>query len=158
MLMFHGTSHASAKIIGKFGFQLRESSLSVDNQGRSSFINAVFMSPNREIAYIYESNSKSTNSTGNPVIIELELLSDNIFDLSIKDNQDKLWNYICEGGTVNSFLKENNYDGIRQIHYNYFGRKRYEYAIINLDILNILNIPKESTDYMSLYSEAMLED
>ena len=51
MLMFHGTSHASAKIIGKFGFQLRESSLSVDNQGRSSFINAVFMSPNREIAY-----------------------------------------------------------------------------------------------------------
>ena len=39
-----------------------------------------------------------------------------------------------------------------------FGRKRYEYAIINLDILNILNIPKESTDYMSLYSEAMLED
>ena len=78
--------------------------------------------------------------------------------MSIKDNQDKLWNYICEGGTINSFLKENNYDGIRQIHYNYFGRKRYEYTIINLDILNILNIPKESTDYMSLYSEAMLED
>ena len=58
----------------------------------------------------------------------------------------------------NYLLKENNYDGIRQIHYNDFGRKRYEYAIINLDIINILNIPKESTDYMSLYSEAMLED
>lgn len=159
MIMYHGTSSSSSKKIQQEGFQFSLATLSIDNQGFNDFINAVFISPHKEIAHIYETNSKSiSDKKGNPVIIELELISNNIFDLTKKENQQILINYIMRGNSINDFLKENSYDGIRQIHKNDFGKIRLQYAITNINVLKITNIPKKSTSYMSLYNEAMLPD
>lgn len=161
MKVYHGTSNAGAKAIEKFGFIKSEAPLSIDNQGESRFIEATFVSPNREIAHIYESNNRrrSDGNTGDPKLIEIELISSNIYDLTKKENQKVLLDYLKKGdATVNNFLLINGYDGVKQIHKNDFGRIRFEYAIVNLDVLNIVNIPKKSTKAMSLYNEAMLPD
>lgn len=161
MKVYHGTSNAGAKSIEKFGLVKSKACLSIDNKGRYCFIEATFVSPDREIAHIYESNNRPTSdgNTGDPKLIELELISDRIYDLTKEVNQLELLNYLKnEGATVNDFLLSNGYDGVRQVHRNAFGRIRLEYAIINLNVLKILLIPNKSTKAMSLYSEAMLPD
>lgn len=161
MRVYHGTSNAGAKAIEQFGFVKKEAYLSIDRQGQGCFIEATFVSPDREIAHIYESNNRPTSdgNTGDPKLIEVELTSSNIYDLTKKENQRELLDYLKnEGATVNDFLSSKGCDGIRQIHKNDFDRVRLEYAIINLDVLKIVHIPKKSTKAMSLYSEAMLPD
>lgn len=158
--VYHGTSNAGAKNIEQFGFVENEASLSIDNKGQYCFIKAIFVSPDREIAHIYESNRPSSDgNTGDPKLIEIELTSKKIYDLTIAKNQEKLIHYLKNNEhNINDFLLSNGYDGVRQIHKNEFGRIRLEYAIVNKNVLNIIDIPKKSTKAMSLYSEAMLPD
>ena len=152
MLVYHGTSKQNANSIVNYGIQLHEDSMNIDNQGYSTFINAFFVTPNRDISHIYECD----NSKNGSVIMEFELLDNsNIFDLTIEENQNIIKDYINKGNTINEFLLSNNYDGCKQIHKNDFGLNRLEYAIINGNKLKVLNIHK--TKFMELYNEATQE-
>ena len=157
MLVYHGTSKHNSILISYNGINKNEDSMNIDNQGTSTFINAFFCTPNKDIAHIYESD----NSKDGAVIIELELSEDaNILDLTEIDNQNNIINFLNNnnGLTINDYLTQNNYDGCRQYHKNDFGRKRLEYAITNINKLSIVKIPKTATKFMSLYFEAMEED
>lgn len=152
MKVYHGTSKQNAISIVNYGIQLHEDTMNIDNQGYSTFINAFFVTPNRDISHIYECD----NSKNESVIIEYEI-SDNskIFDLTVKENQDIIKAYINNGKSINEFLEVNNYDGCKQIHKNDFGLKRLEYAIVNTKKLQLLDTYK--TKFMELYSEASQE-
>lgn len=161
MKVYHGTSSSGAKNIEQFGLVKNKASLSIDNKGQYCFIKAIFVSPDREIAHIYESNNRPTSdgNTGDPKLIEIELSSNNIYDLTTEKNQEKLINCLKNNKfNINNFLLSNGYDGVRQFHKNEFGRIRLEYAIINKNVLKVMKIPKKSTKAMSLYNEAMLPD
>lgn len=157
MLVYHGTSKTNSKLIKTFGMNLNTDSMNIDNQGYSTFINAFFCTPNTDIAHIYECD----NSENGAVIIEIELNNNSkIFDLTNTENQNIIKEFLNNNKdkNINDFLTQNNFDGCKQYHKNDFGKKRLEYAIININILSIVNIPTKATKFMSLYVEATMED
>jgi 6-phosphogluconolactonase (cycloisomerase 2 family) len=152
MKVYHGTSKQNANNITNHGIIMHEDSMNIDNQGYSTFINAFFVTPNKDISHIYECD----NSKNGSVIIEFEMSEDsNILDLTNKENQQLVIDYINNDKTINEYLIDNNYDGCKQIHKNDFGLSRLEYAIICIDKLNVLNMKK--TKFMELYEEATQE-
>lgn len=154
MLVYHGTTKNNANSIKNFGIQYNNDVLNIDTQGYFDSINAFFVTPNEDIAHIYESDNNKNNS----VMMELELNNNSkIFDLTKKENQELLKEYLKnnKNNTVNDFLESNNFDGCKQIHKNDFGLNRLEYAITNNKKITIKDIYK--TKFMSLYSEAMQE-
>lgn len=152
MKVYHGTSKQNANSIVNYGIQLNTDSMNIDNQGYSTFINAFFVTPNRDICHIYECDHSKEGS----VVMEFELSDNsNIFDLTITENQSIIKDYINNGNSINEFLEVNNYDGCKQIHKNDFGLKRLEYAIVNINKLQLLDTYK--TKFMELYNEATQE-
>lgn len=159
MLVYHGTSAEGTKLIEKFGLLKNESPMNIDSKGSSTFINAVFVTPDMDIAHIYEQNTKATNKKGTSRILEIELNSNKLFDLAIEENQNIIKDFLKDSNnTIEKFLIENNYDGVKQIHINDFGRKRTEIAIINIEVLQVVKIPKKGTSFMSLYGIATAPD
>ncbi|MFY9174033.1 MAG: hypothetical protein WAO24_01630 [Peptococcia bacterium] len=154
MMVYHGTNKNNANNIKKYGIQLNNDSLNINNKGYGSYINAFFVTPNADIAHIYESDHNKNNS----VMIEFDLNNNsNILDLTAEENQNKLIDYLenNKNNTVNDYLIENDFDGCKQIHKNDFGLNRLEYAIVNKNMLNLNKITK--TKFMSLYNEATQE-
>lgn len=156
MKVFHGTSKQNALLINYNGIILNQDSMNIDNKGFSTFINAFFVTPNKDIAHIYECD----NSKDGALIIEFELSdSSKILNLTVEEVQQKVIQYLeNSNNTLNSYLMENQYDGCKQYHKNDYGKLRLEYAIINKGVLKISKVPKTKTKFMSLYSEALLPD
>lgn len=146
--LYHGSSIYNINQIIRFGFKKHKHTLNIDCKGYQIKINAVFITPDLDIAHIYESDKKGK-------IIEMELKQEiKILDLTNETNQNIIKEYL-KTSSIENYLLENNYKGVKQIHKNDFGKNRIEIAIIDPTILKIVNVRK--IKFMELYNIAMEE-
>ena len=157
MKVYHGTSKANSNNIVEFGAKKNIDTMNINRQGNYADIEAFFVTPNKDIAHIYETD----NSKNGSLILEFELNDNaNILDLTDFENQNKVISYLAEteSNSLNKYIEINSYDGCKQYHKNDFGSLRLEYAITNINILELIFVPKKATSFMSLYSIAMSGD